>query len=122
MLYTSYYGKYSRLRRPNSVGVQISNTCPEWCSGMYLDWREYAPAWSDIKAFRAGEMTEEEFKSRYLSTLDSKFDKADVQRKVGELLQQYDEVVFLCYERIGDVCHRHWFAEWLELDIAELMS
>lgn len=120
MIYTSYYAMYGRRPQTGMLAVQVSNTIPNWFGVECLDWSRFAPEWKDINGFRQGLLSEEEFKRNYLETLNRKFIKSDVISEVYELLNGHDSVVFLCYEKAGETCHRHWFAEWLGLGVTEL--
>lgn len=120
MIYTSYYAMYGRHPLPNSIAIQISNSAPSWFAAELRDWSKFAPDWQDVKAFKENLLAEEDFKERYLYKLGTSFDKVEVVDAVLGLLEHYDNIVFLCYERPEDVCHRHYFSEWLDLNITEL--
>ena len=47
------------------------------------------------------------YKDKYINTVLNKVNPNEVLRKLG------DNAVMLCYEKVGDFCHRHLIADWL---------
>jgi len=77
--------------------VAISRGAPKWFRGeraMIL-----APTWDMLKR----NYDQDEYIKKVLSKLDP-----------SVIYEQYQDNIMLCWERIGDVCHRHWFSEWIE--------
>ena len=63
----------------------------------------FAPTWAMVQAYKAGEISEEEYSSIYLCLLAVRRQKDDTRWK--QLLEM-DEVWLACYCRAGDFCHR----------------
>lgn len=121
MIYTSYYARFAKLPKAKDVvGVQVSNSYPKWLDVSLVNMKELAPNWGLVERWKAGSITEEEFKRVYLQELECKVNKSEVVAKLLDLLNEHDDVVLLCYEKVGDVCHRHWLAEWLDIGIKEM--
>jgi hypothetical protein len=55
------------------------------------------------------------FAERYLARLDAVGIEV-FQRRFAEISEAHDNggLVFLCFEPVGQFCHRHLFARWLE--------
>lgn len=102
-LYTSNYARCGR----NENAYAISARPPEWYGGERLLF--LAPHWSDVRAFKYGAMSEEEYTRRYLHKLEVESDLNP--QDVADALP--DGAILLCYERPNEFCHRHVFAEWL---------
>ena len=47
------------------------------------------------------------YKDKYLDTVLSKLNPYNVLEELG------DNAIMLCYEKVGDFCHRHLIADWL---------
>jgi hypothetical protein len=56
-----------------------------------------------------------EFTARYLARLDATGIEA-FQQRFAEISDAGDGrgLVFLCFEPVGEFCHRHLFASWIE--------
>lgn len=125
MLYTSYFAMTKKLLNAGFDNlVAISGYVPEFYSKqMKTDNRlkrclELAPKkdwWFDWKN---GKISNDQFKELYYKTVLEKIDIENLLEKFG------DNVVFLCYEKSGDFCHRHLFAEYLKekigLEVVEI--
>ena len=121
MIYTSYYAKYAKSNTAsNVIGVQISNSRPQWFEKELISMKDLAPNWDLVSLWKNCQITEEQFRDQYIQQLECTTTKSEVTARLLDLLNEYDVVVLLCYERYGDVCHRHYLAEWLDLDIKEL--
>jgi hypothetical protein len=77
--------------------VCISRGYPKWYRGD-IDHR-LAPTWKMLKE----NYTKEDYYKKILSKLDA--------RKIYE---EHKGKILLCWEGDGEICHRHWIAEWLE--------
>jgi uncharacterized protein (DUF488 family) len=40
--------------------------------------------------------------------------KQEIKDVLEELENEGKDIIFLCYEKSGDFCHRHILADWLE--------
>ena len=119
MIYTSYYGKLSRKDVSDVVLVQVSNTKPDWFPHEVVNWSKLAPDWRDINAYREGALPVEMFKERYIGKLNSQYNKDEIISDIYTLMES-GNVILLCWEKTGQVCHREWLSEWLDIGIAEM--
>ena len=105
MIYTSYFAAMRKMTDEQKTRcVSIARFTPKGLK----DIRGYAyvqPAPRLLKAHKAGEISEEQFKAEYVAQLDKI--GADV---IGTDLQN---MILCCYEKTGDFCHRHILAKWL---------
>jgi hypothetical protein len=110
-MHTSNYAKHKN--KPN--GVSIASYPPKWFTGrQYL---KLAPKrWFFFKYKEDGDeqFYIEQYKKEVLDTLDPQA----VYNELGS------DAVLLCYEKVGDFCHRHlvanWFKEKLGIEVTEL--
>ena len=111
---TSYYAKIARRVNPSSKLAIISNTHPSWFKQDCVNVKEVAPRWSDIEAYTNGDMSFEIFKEKYYEYLMDKFGTIDeIRNYILDVLkpEEGDEIIFLCWEKDGNRCHRSAFAE-----------
>ena len=119
MTYTSYFAMTKKLLNAGFDNlVAISGYVPEFYSKqMEKDNRlkrclELAPKkdwWFDWKN---GKISNDQFKELYYKTVLEKIDIENLLKKLG------DNAVLICYEKPGDFCHRHLFAEYLKEKIS----
>ena len=117
---TSYYS-CPLLRTGNWFRVPISNSIPKGflTDGTQLD---LVPDWKTIVGpYKEGVIDKDEFGRRYLRQLDRS--KNLILRALATFrniaAKDGTEIVFLCYERTGEFCHRHILARWLEAQTGE---
>lgn len=67
----------------------------------------FAPTWDNLRAYKAGLVSKEEYTRRYYEKVitSSDYNVGDWQRLV-----QNKRMAFACYCRSGDYCHRHLFS------------
>ena len=126
--FTSYYANYDNIPKNYSC-VQISRTCPEGLehNSNFTKVRNciLAPSEELLSDMKAGKITEDEYKKRYITEIltnipniykDCK-DLKDWIRKVEDIYStfqtKYDAIVFMCYEAPDKFCHRHILAKLL---------
>lgn len=102
-LYTSYYAKSGNHQK----AVSISAKAPPFYTGdKYL---ALAPSWELLRAYKNGQVDEDGYVEWYLRLLT---ERKLVPQQVADTLDEGS--VLLCYEKLGDFCHRYIVAEWLE--------
>ena len=97
-LFTSYFARSSR----HPKAVSIAQYPPRW----YGKGRRYiklAPSRELLKSKLPPDQWKEEYQKQILDKLDPFL----VALELG------DGAVMLCFEKPGDICHRHYVAEWL---------
>ncbi len=73
--------------------------------------KTFAPTWDMVTKMRSGQMTQEEFKSKYYDLMRRSY-KRNCSR--WQSLLEKEEVVFVCYCPVGTFCHRYILVEILE--------
>jgi hypothetical protein len=96
MIYTSNFAKNAS----NPKAVSIARFPPKWFKGQCAF--ELAPKANMIRG-----LSHEEFRRRYFFEILDKLSAFDIAKK-------YDGKILLCFEKIGDYCHRQLVAEWLK--------
>lgn len=116
MIYTSNY----KRKGDDSRAIAISRKTPEDYFGK--TFMLLAPTWELIMGVKNGEITPEEYAERYIHLLEH----------IRDLTPEYilevlpETCYLLCYEPLGQFCHRHVLANWLnehtDANITEWMS
>lgn len=105
-VYTSYFGMKAKIEEEGILPVSIALWKPKWYEG--LEYKKIAP-----KAFmlRGGYDQDEYIKFYEMHVLN----KLNIDEVLEDLERLGDgkDIALLCYEKPGDFCHRHLFAEWL---------
>ena len=128
-LYTSYYANMKNIPATYLM-VGISRTCPEWLKENTSDnflWTPnniLAPPASLLSDIKSGKIDQNQYTERYKEHIHYIFshnrDFRDVQdwyeNMNDEFEDKYDAVVFLCYEKPTDFCHRHILREMLNYE------
>ena len=128
-LYTSYYANMKNIPATYLM-VGISRTCPEWLKENTNDnflWTPnniLAPPVSLLSDIKSGRIDQNQYTERYKEHIHYIFshnrDFRDVQdwyeKMNDEFEDKYDAVVFLCYEKPTDFCHRHILREMLNYE------
>lgn len=102
MIYTGYFGRY---RGNNGVSIARSQPMKNGV-GYYPELNEFRPPSWLLEGFKAGSITEKEFKHYYKNIVLRGFNPVTW----GNRLQGK---VLLCWENPNDFCHRHIVADWL---------
>ena len=106
MITTSYFAMARYLPK----AVSISNIKPAWYTGGEI--RMLVPPFYLVDSYKAGYITDATFTKDYTENVLSILNAQDVYdyivTKFGE------DATLVCYEKIGDFCHRHIVAKWLE--------
>lgn len=99
MIYTSYFGNIRNL--PQEKCVSVSRGDPKWYAGAVAKY--LAPSWALMKE----ELSAKEFTERY---------KKEVlgQLRPENVAKWLDGFILLCWEPVGEFCHRRLIAEWIE--------
>ena len=116
-IYTSYFARVKKLQECglNNL-VCVSGYAPKFfydtLNARFMP--ELAPRkcwwriWHDkFKDNPSSPESMEWYKNMYLETVLSKLNPHNVLEKLC------DNAIMLCYEKIGDFCHRHLIADWL---------
>lgn len=116
--YTSYYANFKNIPT-NYVCVGISRTCPDGFEGksnfVFVKDNFLAPPAGLLRDMKDGNETEEGYKRRYIKHILETFSEGRkfkdfpsfIEKVEENYKNQYDAVVFLCYEKPESFCHRH---------------
>lgn len=133
MLFTSYYGQMKKFPS-NFIPVSISLWKPKWYTGAH--YPALAPTKEILSTWKANHKNNEkywekwyteQFEKQILRGVDaeellhnmvltclSKEALSTLNSKAQEIQESEEvHVVFLCYEKDGDFCHRSLVSEWL---------
>ena len=120
MIYTSYYSNYKKYS--GFYRISISRKTPNDAADISLKF--LAPDSSLLCGYKNGNIGEEEYARRYLSSLEELHDNGTLDKFAHYLINHSMDVVLLCYERPDKFCHRHLLADYLNkqygLEIKEL--
>lgn len=111
MIYTSYYSNWRNF--PNrALIVQVSVSAPIRVNDS-IEWA--IPSWKNmVFPIKNQEITEEEYKRRYLEQLNS---HEEIILKDMKKLERWSmggrDVMLCCFEKPPKFCHRSILREWL---------
>lgn len=105
MVLTSYFANHRHFP-DNKKKVSISRITPTWFEADSNDL-SLAPSKELLFDYKEGKVNQEEYIRRYKEETLSKLDPFEVAQK-------HRNSILLCYEKIGDFCHRHIVEEWLD--------
>ena len=125
-LYTSYYANMKNIPA-NYLMVGISQYCPEWLKDDTPDnfiWTKgnfLAPGKDLVNDMKSGKIDQKTFTERYTNKFYDMFRKSSEFKSVEqwhqamdeEFSDKYEAIVFLCYEKPSEFCHRHILREIL---------
>ena len=110
MLYTGYYAYTKKYKEAGLVTVAISGVVPSFYEGYTV--KEFAPRKETFNKWKNGELDNFGYTNEYREHLNS-LNKEYIKALISDFLKEGD-VIFLCYEKSGEFCHRHILADWLE--------
>lgn len=103
---TGYFAQMKKYQAAGYMPIAIVASTPNWYKGNSM--AVFAPEWSLVEDWKKNRITWETYEERYLGMLD----KRGISYAL-KVLEQFEKVVLLCYEKPGDKCHRHLLAEYL---------
>ena len=110
MYYTSYYGNMNKIDRTKYVLASISFQKPDFCDKNVLDCSFLGP-WKDLlDGYKNGTISEKEYADQYLDNLKRLWPGLSN----WFLINAPKDIVFLCYEKPSEFCHRHLLAQFLK--------
>lgn len=111
MIYTGYYAKTKLYKEKGIHTIAISGKIPDFYQGDR--WLDLAPRYGSFKRWKDGEIDNFEYMKLYREWLNC-LDKEQVKKDLLFLLEAHENIIFLCFEKSGDFCHRHILADWIE--------
>lgn len=106
-----YTGSFSKQgSKPNAVS--IARTVPRVYMGKKCEI--LAPKFSLLDAYKAGQITEEEYTNIYNNTV-----LEPLKDKIKELYYETlgEDSILLCWEKYTEFCHRRLVAKWFETNL-----
>lgn len=127
-LYTSYFANLKNTDSGDYLHINISRFPPVFFKD-YIESREnfkngpaFAPSADLLKRYKAGECTMDEYKCEYITQVynfiveDKKMSVEDWVNAVNaEFGEKYKGIIFYCFEKPDDFCHRHLLARFFEI-------
>lgn len=117
MIYTSYFGNHRRLPKEMKC-ISIARKTPLGFTGEC--WEELAPSSDLLSDYKSGKTDKQGYTQRYLKQLD---DLADTNPDYFNRFKTDEDIILLCYEKMGDFCHRHILSNYLrthyDLNVSE---
>lgn len=115
-IYTSYFSNMREINKQGIVPINIALWPPRFFTGKSI--RYVAPTRSILKDTKSDEEYIRRYKAEILAALDIKKLLLDIEEISGG-----KDVALLCYEKPGELCHRHLLAEYMNeqgCDVHEL--
>ena len=106
VMYTGYFARLKKYQDAGLVPISISRWKPKWFEGE--ECIDLAPAANLLLRYKNGQASVQDYTEEYNAMLDG----LDV-KMIAEAASKGRNVVFCCYEKPGDFCHRHLFAKHL---------
>jgi len=107
-LKTSYFAKYKGKK-----GVSIARGTPKWFEDPTES--ELFPSWEMIHGIKKGFITPSEYESMYREVILYRLNPL-------EIYEVHKESVLLCWEKIGEFCHRRIVASWIEEETGNVVE
>ncbi len=106
-LFTSYFANYRNFTKGLRL-ISIAKYPPRGFNGEVLpaQFSMVAPSAQLLLGYKQGSINKDEYVGIYSGQLQS----LDVQ----QFIRYYNGAIFLCYEKRGDFCHRHIFAQFIQ--------
>lgn len=97
-VYTSYFS--NRRNFPDNFEVfSIVQYAPKWSK--YRNIKDFAPSATLLRDYKRGDVTDKEYTIRYMLEM-SRIDIESILKSIKS-----DNVIFVCYEKPNEFCHRH---------------
>ena len=121
-IFTSYYKKIADNSH-GLIAVRISTTQPAWFSSCNSAIPELYPGMEMVNDYKSGSLSDEEYIIKYKQKL-SELDDTKIIKKLEKLSHTFGDrdIVLLCYEAPGKLCHRHLVAEWLSYNTTYIVE
>lgn len=110
-IYTSYFAKEKELKSKGVICVSICAFPPKWFNGVNLI--QVAPKNDILLDYKKDQDKDKYIRRYYFEVLKN----LDVESFIKELerISQGKDIALCCYEKIGDFCHRHLLAKYLNI-------
>lgn len=110
-IYTSYFANIKKLNGQGIEPISIALFPPKWYEGKEL--KALAPDVTFFEGYKEHLITEERFKKFYQYKIE-KIGKNRILEMINEIAD--GDVALLCFERPGEMCHRHILGNYLGIE------
>lgn len=115
-IYTGYFAYMKRYIEAGLLPISIARYNPKWFEG--ISCTELAPKKTTLWRYKEGKIDEEQYTKEYLESLNTlnlqRIDKSFIFQHVEKARSLgLNGIIYLCYEKNGDFCHRHIFADYV---------
>lgn len=107
-LFTSNFSSMRKLPK-NFIPISIAISSPKWYDGRKLDL--FMPPWSLVRDYKNGMIDERQYEEIYCNHLSIR--ENEINKFINYLKNTDEILVFLCYEKSTDFCHRHLVSKYL---------
>lgn len=111
MIYTGYYAKLKEYENAGLTPIAVSGVIPKFYTDRYR-YMDFAPRYSFFKAWKDKVISDSEYTKMYEDYLNT-LNKEEIEFDFKEYNTKEHNCILICYEKIGDFCHRHILANWL---------
>lgn len=111
-LKTGYFAYKKRYEELGYICISIARVKPKWFDGSCI--YELAPTYDMLDRFKHGTLRGESYREEYYHMIED-LDFETLFKSLEDLVSTKNAkgIVFLCYERSDDPCHRHFLADYL---------
>ena len=118
MFYTSYYAKYRKYKGFYRIAISRTSPCNTKEPISYDEKIiQLAPSKDILADYKYNGLSKEQYTERYIDQLDNLRSCGtldDIVKYLRLLTSDItSDIVFLCYEKSDDFCHRHILADYL---------
>lgn len=106
--YTGYFSYVKRYEEAGLLPISIARYSPKWYTGYRVPF--FAPSKDLLSRYKNGITSKEEYEKEYMAYLDQNY---EVIKEYFEDASDGCNIVFCCYEKPSDFCHRHLLAKWV---------
>ena len=112
LLYTSYFARLRRIDLTKFYDFSICASPPKFYCG--LNFIMLTPSRELVMAYKYQTgMSEEQYEQEYRRSTLGHLCQGEIIDRIFNVIPPKKTPVMLCYEKVGDFCHRHILARWL---------
>lgn len=97
------------------IPVSIALKTPEFFKGP--QYKKVSPTGEILRLYKSGQIGKDEYISMYNRDVLAKLNPQEILSDLEKICREATGCVLLCYEKPGDLCHRHLLAGWLSQNL-----
>ena len=109
-IYTGYFAQIKKYQAAGLTPISIARWTPKWFDGE--TFIAVAPSVDLLNKYKNGLASVSDYTVRYNADL-AELDRTQSLKTLVDAAVNGRDVVFCCYEKIGDFCHRNLFADYM---------